>query len=162
MIMAQDSIGWKAFLFRSVHKIWGELQGNHLENMGKKTTGTGWISQLIQKVWTLQYNVRSNNNYLHRQHKGLNVQEEEVINKVIKEEFIIGKDALPPEYNGLFRGQIQTILKKDTMEKKLWIHRLWMGQDRIHKEQGLDPWYKDMIVSQALHKYCMRKKRKRG
>ena len=65
--------------------------------------------------------------------------EEDAVNAAIREEFMIGRDRLPMEYDGLFRGDVTMLLNGGTETKVQWIYRVWLGRDRIRRELGLDP-----------------------
>ena len=87
--------------------------------------------------------------------------EEDAVERVIREEFIIGRNSLPQEYAGLFRGSVQRILKADSATKVQWVHRVWSRRDRIRKEQDLDPWYKQPLAATFITRNQIRRKRKR-
>ena len=51
---------------------------------------------------------------VHKGGKSLHKHEEEAVERVIREEFIIGRNSLPREYAGLFRGSVQRLLNADS------------------------------------------------
>ena len=162
MIQKQDELGWNSILFGSVHKAWSRAQGAHLDALGKKTTGTTWMSQFIRKVWNIQHSMWLHRNSLvHKGGKSLHKHEEEAVERVIREEFIIGRNGLPQDYAGLFRGNVQRIVNADSATKVQWLYRVWSGRDRIRREQDIDPWYKDPLAATFIRRNHIRRKRKR-
>ena len=85
--------------------------------------------------------------------------EEEAVDAVIREEFIIGRNGLSQDYDNLFRGNVHTLLIGNTATKVLWIYRIWSGRDMIRKEQDLEPWYKNYLAATFIRRYQVRKKR---
>ena len=89
----------------------GKEQGDYLSNLGKRTAGTTWVSQLMQKVWKLKHSMwLHRDSFVHKEGKSMPQHEEGAINRAIKEEFIIGRDKL-------------------LMEHAQWIYRVWSGRD---------------------------------
>ena len=162
MIQNQDELGWDTVMFGSVHRSWSQEQGTHLEVLGKMTTGTNWMSQFIRKVWTLQHSMWIHRNSLvHKGGRTMHKLEEEAVERVIREEFIIGRNNLTHEYADLFRGNVQQLLTADSATKVQWVYRVWADRDRIRLEQDLDPWYKDPLAGTFIRRNYIRRKRKR-
>ena len=158
----QDAIGWGAMMFGSVHRTWSREQGNYFLALGRRTTGTTWMSQLLRQLWKLQHSMWIHrNSFVHKAGKSMHQYEEEAVDAVIREEFIIGRNGLSQDYDNLFRGNVHTLLIGNTATKVLWIYRIWSGRDRIRKEQDLEPWYKNYLAATFIRRYQVRKKRKR-
>ena len=83
------------------------------------------------------------------------------MNRVVQEEFIFGRNGLPQDYQGLFRGNVNRLLNSDSTTKVQWVYRVWTGRDRIRREQGLDPWYKHPLAASFIRRNHIRRKRKR-
>ena len=97
-------MGWDVILFGSAHKTWSREQGDYLSALGKRTTGTTWVSQFIRKIRNLQHSMWIHrNSFVHKDGTSLHQYEEEAVNQVIREEFILGRNGLPQDYGGLFR-----------------------------------------------------------
>jgi len=162
IIKDQDMMGWDAFMFGAAHITWAREQGDYLLSLQKKVTGQTWMSQLIRKIWTLQHAMWTHrNSFMHKQGKSMHAFEEEAVDKTIREEFIIGRNGLEQEYDGLFRGNVHRLLKSNPTLKAQWIYRVWSGRDRLRKEQSLEPWFKDHLASSFLRRNQIRRKRKR-
>ena len=128
--------------------------------MGRKTTGTVWFSQFIRKVWNLQHDMwRDRNAVLHKDGKSLHQLEAEALDRVVQEEFIIGRNSLSFDYIGLFRQNLDMLLEEDTNFKMQWLYSVWAGRDRLSREQGLEPWYKDPLAAMFITRYHKRRKR---
>ena len=163
LIHAQDSLGWDAFCFGTVHNLWSREQGMYLLALGKRTTGTTWISRLIRKVWELQHSMWIHrNSYVHKDNKSIHQHEEEALNRVIREEFVRGRDGLSPEYVGLFRGTADAMIGKDSATRMRWLSHVWAGRDRLRNEEGLDPLIRDPLASSFIRRNIIRRKRRRG
>ena len=162
IIRDQDTMGWDHVLFGAVHTTWSREQGEYLSDLGKKTTGTAWVSQFIRRLWDLQHAMWINRNtFVHNDKKSLHQHEEDAIDRVIREEFILGRNGLSHDYAGLFRGNVDRLLNTDSATKIQWIYRVWSGRDRLRKEQDLDPWYKDPLAASFIRRNEVRRKRKR-
>ena len=155
-------MGWDVILFGSAHKTWSREQGDYLSALGKRTTGTTWVSQFIRKIRNLQHSMWIHrNSFVHKDGTSLHQYEEEAVNQVIREEFILGRNGLPQDYGGLFRGNVDRILKGNAVTKVQWIYRVWSGRDRIRKAQDLDPWFKNPLAATFIRRHRVRKKRNR-
>ena len=88
-------------------------------------------------------------------------QEEDAIDRAIRQEFIIGRSGLSMDYDGLFRGDVRRLLNGSTEMKVQWIYRVWSGRDRLRLEQNLDPWYKEPLAATFIRRNLVRRKRKR-
>ena len=162
IIEDQDDMGWGAMMFGSVHKTWSREQGNYFLTLGRRTTGKTWMSQLLRQLWKLQHSMWIHrNSFVHKAGKSMHQYEEEAVDAVIREEFIIGRNGLSQDYDNLFRGNVHTLLIGSTATKVLWIHRIWSGRDRIRKEQDLEPWFKNHLAATFIRRYQVRRKRKR-
>ena len=149
-------------MFGSVHRTWSREQGNYFLALGRRTTGTTWMSQLLRQLWKLQHSMWIHrNSFVHKAGNSMHQYEEEAVDAVIREEFIIGRNGLSQDYDNLFRGNVHTLLMGNTATKVLWIYRIWSGRDRIRKEQDLEPWYKNYLAATFIRRYQVRKKRKR-
>ena len=149
-------------MFGSVHSTWSREQGDYLSALGRLTTGQTWVSQFIRKVWQLQHSLWIHrNSYLHQDGKTMHQHEEEAVDQVIREEFLFGRNGLPREYDGLFRGNVQRLLDANASTKVQWIYRVWSGRDRIRREQDLDPWYRNPLAATFIRRNFVRKKRRR-
>ena len=163
IITAQDDLGWNALMFGAIHTSWGKEQGDHLSSLGKMTTGTTWVSQLIRKLWKLQHSMwLHRNSFVHKDSKSMHQHEEDAVNTVIREEFMIGRDRLPIEYDGLFRGNVTRLLNGRTETKVQWIYRVWSGRDRIRRELDLEPWFKNPLAAMFIRRHQVSKKRRRN
>ena len=158
----QDLIGWDNFCFGVVaHKL-RVLQDRHLQKLNKKTTGISWLSKLLRKIWTLQHSMwEHRNKFVHSSSHSLHEYEDQAVSVAIHFEFLIGRDGLPENYSGLFRGSVQTLLKKDSTSKLLWLDSVWKARDRLRQEEGLDLWDKDPVASAFVQRDRLRRKRKR-
>ena len=87
--------------------------------------------------------------------------EEEAVDQVIREEFIIGRSGLSMDYDGLFRGSVHRLLNGNTETKVQWIYRVWSGRDRLRLEQDLEPWFKNPLAAKFIRRNHTRRKRKR-
>ena len=92
----------------------------------------------------------------------MHTHEEEAVLQVIRQEFMIGRNSLPNEYAGLFRGDVERLLKADSATKVQWVYRVWTGRDRIRHEQDLEPWYKEPLAASFIRRHHIRRKRKRN
>ena len=121
------------------------------------------MSKFICKLWDLQHKMwMHRNSFVHSDSKSIHQHEEEVINRCIREEFIIGPNGLDINYAGLFKGNVQLLLKSNEKTKMLWLYRIWAGRDRLRKSQDLSPWHKDPLAASFIERNRLRKKRKRG
>ena len=162
IIQGQDEIGWDALLFGAMNQSWSREQGDYLAAQGKKMTGTTWVSQLIRKVWSLQHSMwLHRDSFVHTAGKSMHQHEEEAVDTVIREEFIIGRSGLSMEYDGLFRGSVNRLLNGNTETKVQWIYRVWSGRDRLRMEQDLEPWFKNSLAATFIRRNQIRHKRKR-
>ena len=162
IITAQDIAGWEEVRYGALHPIWSQEQGKYLTALGKRTTGTAWMSQFIRKYWQLQHSMWIHrNSFVHKDGKSIHQHEEEAVNRVIREEFIFGRNGLPNEYSGLFRGGVQRLIEANAATKVQWLYRVWSGRDRLRRIQELDPWYKQPLAATFLRRHLTRRKRKR-
>ena len=162
LIQNQDELGWDSLMFGSVHTSWSQEQGDYLHGMGLKTTGYVWMSKLIRKLWLLQHSMWIHrNSVVHKEGKSMHQHEVEAVDRVIREEFIFGRNGLSQDYAGLFQGNVRRLLNKDPTTKVQWLYRVWTGRDRIRTEQGLDPWYRDPLAATFIKRNHTRRKRRR-
>ena len=93
IIEGQDEIGWGAMMFGSVHKAWSMEQGNYLTALGRRSTGKTWTSQLIRHLWTIQHSMWTHrNSFVHKAGQSIHQYENEAVDTVIWEEFIIRRN----------------------------------------------------------------------
>lgn len=122
------------------------LQLNILKRLSKGTQHGGGIEinnefgRIIEIGRNVKRHVKHSmwihrNSFVHKEGKSMHQHEEDAVNQVIKEEFIIGQDRLPMEYDGLFRGNVKRLLNGGTETKVQRIYRVWS----IWRELGLDP-----------------------
>ena len=153
IITDQDSLGWDVVIFWALHKTWSQEQGKYLSALGKRSTGTTWMSHFFRELWKLQHSMWINrNSFVHKDKTSMHKHEIEAVEKVIWKEFTIGRNGLPSEYAGLFRGNVQCILNGDSATKVQWVYKVWSGRDRIRNEQNLDAWYKDPLAASFVQR----------
>lgn len=158
----QDELGWDAFCFGTIHKGWAPTQDLYLKSLGLRSTGTAWMSRLLRRIWEVQYTLwEHRNSCVHKNGTSLHCQEEAAVNQAIREEFTIGRNGLSSEYEGLFRGSTERLIKGDTAARLQWLSSVWAGRDRLRKDQGLDPWRKNALASAFMVRHRARRKRKR-
>ena len=163
IIKAQDSVGWAPFCFGTLHKIWSEAQGRHFSALGKRTHGTTWTSKLIRQVWDLQHKLWVHrNSFVHQSGHSVHQHEREALDRAIRMEFIIGRNGLEKEYDGLFRGNVNRLLNHSDTAKMQWLYRVWMGRDRIRAKESLPLWYKEPLAASFMDRARVRRKRKMG
>ena len=125
IIYAQDELGWAPFCFGSLHRIWSVEQGKYYGALGKLTRGETWASKLIRKVWDLQHKMwLHRNSFVHRSANSVHQHEEEALDCAIRMEFIIGRNGLPRDYDGLFRGNVNRLLGQSGTGKMQWLYCL--------------------------------------
>ena len=162
IIQDQDEMGWDAVMFGTLHTTWSREQGDYLFALGKRTTGSTWVSQFIRKIWMLQHALWIHrNSFVHKDGKSMHQHEEEAVDRVIREEFLFGRNGLPMEYDGLFRGNVHRILNGAATMKVQWLYRVWSGRDRIRREEDMEPWYKNPLAATFIRRHQVRRKRKR-
>jgi hypothetical protein len=57
LILAQDSIGWRAFLEGAVLIAWAEKQQEYLVWLKRRNTGKRWVTTLIKKLWEISWDL---------------------------------------------------------------------------------------------------------
>ena len=102
------------------------------------------------------------NSFVHRSANSVHQHEEEALDCAIRMEFIIGRNGLPRDYDGLFRGNVNRLLGQSGTGKMQWLYRVWMGRDRLRARNDLPPWHKDPLASSFMNRSRVRRKRKRG
>jgi hypothetical protein len=53
----QNRIGWTPFFLGLLHPSWALLQQAHYAELGKRNTGKRWVTQLLQKVWKVSWDL---------------------------------------------------------------------------------------------------------
>ena len=101
------------------------------------------------------------NLFVHEAGKSMHRHEEEAVDRAIREEFIIGRNGLSIDYDGLFRGNVQRLLNGGTGTKVQWIYRVWSGRDCLRRELDLEPWFKNPLAATFIRRNQIRKKRRR-
>ena len=150
LIYAQDNLGWDALCFGTVHKSWSKEQGQYLTALGKRTTGVTWVSRFIRKIWDLQHSMWLHRNSFVHDNNSKSIHQQEasrIIIRVIREEFVRGRDGLSQDYAGLFRGTADSMVAKDSATRMRWLSHIWAGRDRLRFEEGLDPLIRDPLAS---------------
>ena len=158
----QAIIGWDNFCFGVVSHKLRSLQHDHLQGLGRKSSGVVWMSKLLRKLWNLQHEM-----WVHRNksiYKGtgsVHEYERQAVTQVVHYEFMIGRNRLGPTYLGLFQGSVHNLLKKDNTSLLLWLESVWLARDRLRDEEGLDPWDRDPVAATFVQRSKLRRKRKR-
>ena len=101
------------------------------------------------------------NAYVHKKGVSIHLHERHALIKTIQEEFLIGRNELPAEYESLFQGRAKDITSKDDDYKMQWITSVWFARDRIRTAQGLELWYRNPAASAFIRRRQQRRKRKR-
>ena len=163
LIDNQDTLGWDALCFGAVHETWSIEQTRYLTQIGKAYSGKIWVSKFIRQVWNLQHRMWTHRNeYLHKDSKSIHEHEQAAVDEAIRFECSIGRDQLPREYQGLFRENPNDLVQQNWATKLQWLHSVWAGRDRVRREQDLEPWQRNQLAANFIHKNRIRKKRKRG
>ena len=116
----QLNLGWFAFLAGFIPSKIAHLQQQHYSTQNRKTTGTSWASQLIQKIWHILYELWLLRNKTLHQNTINNNHGLENLDYSITVEYHIDALGLPSQFNGYFSPPLATILAKDTEQKKKW------------------------------------------
>ena len=80
----------------------------------------------------------------------------------IRWEFALGKNGLPEVYSGFFTGQVQRLLKDDSIAKDKWLRYIWNAQDRVSVIEGLGAWERNQMAATFIQIYKRRRKCKLG
>ena len=99
------------------------------------------------------------NLFVHGEGKKGHELEVEAVENAIRMEFLLGRDRLSQDYSGLFRGNVESILKKDIAVKQQWLSRVWEGRDRLRRSQNLDPWFRNPLAASFISHFHVRRKR---
>ena len=159
----QDFIGWDNFCFGLVGNAIVDIQKEYLTCRDNYTPVHAWISKMIRKVWDLQKKMWDHRNgYLHASDTSMHQVEVDAIDRVIRWEFVVGRNELPISFSGFFRGTVDRVLNKDAVSKAQWLHSIWLARDFYRSQQGLDPWPRDTVAATFLLRSTSRKKRRRN
>ena len=101
------------------------------------------------------------NTFVHGEGKSGHELEAEAVENAIRREFITGRNGLSQDYSGLFRGNVQRILKQDTAVQQQWLSSVWAGRDRLRRSQNLDPWMRNPLAAAFIGWFHSRRKRKK-
>ena len=131
-----------------------------MHSKGVKALGRNWISKLIRKLWDLQFSMWQHRyEYLHQSNKGLHEHEQNAIDSSIRQEHLIGRHGLSMEYQQLFHGDVNLLLKANWRTKLQWLDKVWAGRDRLRLQNGQTEWHKDPIAKGILLKEDKLRKR---
>ena len=121
------------------------------------------MSKILRKVWTLQHNMWVHrNSFVHKGKVSIHQREEDAIRRVVREEFIIGRNGLSAEYSQLFQGEREHLVNQNGNVLRQWLANVWAGRDRLRREQGLDPWHKNSLAMAFIKRFHKRQKRRMG
>jgi hypothetical protein len=54
---AQNRIGWTPFFLGLIHPSWAVLQQSYYVELGKRNTGSRWVTQLLRKFWKVSWDL---------------------------------------------------------------------------------------------------------
>ena len=124
--------------------------------------GVGWISQLIRKVWQLQFRIWNHRNkFLYVVNKGLHIDKRQAINSTIRTEFILGPNGLGNNIASFFQGNVDRILNVTTSTKLQWLTSVWNARDKWRRINNMSKWYKDPVAASFFLRNKTRKKWKK-
>ena len=99
IIHSQDALGWDAACFGIVSKAWSYHQGGYLVSLGKRVSGTTWVSRFIRQLWSAQHKMwLHRNTFVHGSGKRGHELEVEAVDTSIRLEFLLGRDRLSHDY----------------------------------------------------------------
>ena len=119
----QDQLGWDSFLEGGISKYWQQAQEYYLEFTKSPRTSKRWTTSLIQKLFNVAWDQWDHRNaILHNTENKFDQAESIKVDAAIREEFRIGKNALPRADHGLFRAGATRILARTLTNKQRWLY----------------------------------------
>ena len=154
-------LGWEQFCFGLIPQSWTYYQNKHLKALGRKTSGTTWLSQLVRKVWGVQKRMWDHrNSFVHKTKTSIHDKEVEAVTKAIERECRRGLDGLPGEFVGSFRGEVEKLVNsEDIVMKQQWLASIWYARDHLRFRQNLDPEERDPLAQAFITRFNLRRKR---
>jgi hypothetical protein len=131
--LAQDMIGWNYLIEGLVPITWSIHQQIYYKSKNKLNNGFRWLSQLIQKLWKIAWDIWQHRNNVTRAQRQL--QESTEVNQAIVTAFTADH---PHSSNYLFSKKYKdNILLKPVQSRKLWMATLNSHKKRANKAKRL-------------------------
>lgn len=130
-ILQQEYIGWNGALNGFLAKGWRTYVKSMLERQGSMRSAKKWMTQLQRRLWEIPWEMWTNRNeILHNEGTTLHQQEMLYLEEAIRLEWTSGLGNLPPRYQRLFSGSIDTILNGPYQHQQQWITSVWAARSR--------------------------------
>ena len=137
IILAQRSVGWRAFIEGLLVQPMITYQHNYLQHNYDNKKGSTWAAKVIRASWNLLLQIWDFRN--EKTHERLNIetlQGSEVLDNVIEQEWSRGLSRLPAlEFSQFFRIKKDKLFKKSTEWKKDWLLTVKLGRSLYDDEK---------------------------
>lgn len=141
-ILAQDILGWDAFLFGFIAVEWKQAQRQYLTQLRSLANPKTLLAALIQKLWDVTWDQwQDRNGKLHHRDTGIRQQQLRATILELKQT----KLTLPPQDRALLRTPLQTLLKSKLDYQETWCRRVKAALLRISRHEARS---RDALASQ--------------
>ena len=122
VFVAQDELGWEAFLFGFWVQQWEAVQKAYLVSLNSKVPVKRWATSIILKLWDVAWDMwDQRNQFLHDKDFGLTVV---ALNQDIQSLFHAGEESVPLDERALFCTSLQDLLASPVTNRQLWVLRV--------------------------------------
>ena len=148
-ILAQQRIGWKAFLEGFLAVNWANQQQSYYSTLGSRRTGQRWAIGLSKKIWNLIHTLWNKRNLiLHAHNKSESMNGSSHIKLACLIELDLGPAGLSTPYNSYFNYSAE-----DMISKKSSFHRHWLSIIRKAREASGHTYHDFISSDPAIRKW---------
>jgi len=132
-ILAQQQLGWYAFLMGCIAKPLVSLQNSYYIATHSKKKGATWATKLIIKCWNVVFQLWTHrNSVLHETQALASLSGLSSLRLAITAEFTLGRSSLHRVYSRYFRYTLETLLQQTPDQLKQWFLVIRAGRESIN------------------------------
>ena len=132
-ILAQQQLGWYAFLMGCIAKPIVSLQNSYYITTHSKKKGTTWATKLIIKCWNVVFQLWTHrNSVLHETQALASLSGLSYLRLAIAAEFTLGLSSLHRVYSRYCRYTLDTLLQQNPDQVKQWFLVIRAGLELIN------------------------------
>ena len=129
LFINQGQLGWQAAFEGRWLKDWANTQSLHFAKLGRHPSGVRWLSQLIQKLWAISWDLWEHRNGIATTRAAEELRQELI--PQVETEFNLGKEGLSHYEATLFRLLLSELLNKhDNAYLQSWLRRIQAARQR--------------------------------
>ena len=127
----QDQLGWYNFLMGRVGNQWVHVQQRYYEWLSRRNTGKAWVQALIQKVWSVSWDMWDHRNAIRLDTiTPAQLRERAATNRRIVEEFALGPENIGIQDHHWFAKPLAHVLKYDPAHQSQWLASVELARYR--------------------------------